>query len=124
VAPVNAPRSWPKSLGGQKGVWNGGAIHLDEWPLRPPRPAVDGPCDEFLPGAGLAGNEDGGIRGRDLFHAFEHPAHRARLPDDLLEPRRLSELRLELQVLGLELPAQVRDLVVGARIGDRHREGA
>ena len=85
---------------------------------------VDGAGDQLLAGAGFAGDEDGGVGGRDLFDAFQHAAQGGRVADDLLKPGRLAELGLEGDVFRLDLLAQLADLFVGEGVGDGHGDGA
>ena len=43
---------------------------------------MDAPCDVFFAGAGLAPDEDGGVRGGDLAHELAHFAHFACVADE------------------------------------------
>src|SRR5258706_607148 len=63
---------------------------------------VDGPRDELLPGAALAGDEDRGGRRAHLPQDLEQPLHLRRAAEDALEAEALVDLALELDVV----PAQ------------------
>ena len=54
--------------------------------------------DQFFPGTGLAGNQDGRTAGRDLRHQIEHAEHAVALADDIGEAIPLLEGALELGV--------------------------
>ena len=74
---------------------------------------MDGPGDELLARAGLAGDQHGGIGRRDLGHVGEHRPEGRGGADDLLEHRRLVDLLTEDDVLSLQLVLQPLDLGVG-----------
>jgi hypothetical protein len=82
VAPVNAPRSWPKSSLSRKLFGNGRAIDREKRLLRAVAVMVNGAGDEFLAGAAFAGDERGGVAGGDLADELEHLLHRAAAADD------------------------------------------
>ena len=85
---------------------------------------VNGAGDEFLAGAALAGDEDGGIGGADGFDGLEDALHGRALPDDVGGMRHVGDGFLEAGVLlqGVAmrhgLAHEVRDLVGIERLVD------
>jgi hypothetical protein len=73
----------PKQLGRDQRPGNRRTIHADECPRRTVRLRVNGTREQFLPGAGFAGNEDRGIHGRDLRHLRQNPTQCFRRTHDL-----------------------------------------
>ena len=65
---------------------------------------MDGLGDQFLPGAGLAGDQDGGAAGSHLGHQVQHADHALALADDVGETVALLEGALEMRVLIFEPP--------------------
>ena len=61
------------------------AVHLDERPVRPARVAVEGLGDQLLADAGLAQDQDRGVRAGDLLDRAEDLLHLRALADDVLE---------------------------------------
>ncbi len=80
------------------------AVHGDEHLVGARRIGMDGFGDEFLAGAGLAGDEDGGAAGSHLGHQVEHADHALALADDVGETVALLEGALEVGVLVFEPP--------------------
>ena len=93
-APVNAPRSCPKSSLSMSSRGMAAQFTLTNGRVVARREPVDGAADELLAGAALAGDEHARLGGRDLVDLVEEPLHRRALPDHL--------------VAGLELLAQAR----------------
>ena len=93
------------------------AVHLDERPVAPRAPAVEGPCDELLARPGLAADQDRGVARRDRPDLAQE-LHQRRMPaDDLVEVVRGANLLLEVEVLLLETLLQTSDL--GERLRQR-----
>ena len=63
---------------------------------------VDGAGDQLLAGAGLAGDQHGGVGGRHAADVVEHGQQRRTLADDLLEVVDRLDLFLQVEVLLLE----------------------
>src|SRR5205085_4196787 len=66
----------PEQLGFEQAVRDGGAVHLDEWPLRPPRRCVNRPGNEVLADAALAAQQHGSVGDGDTLHHAPDRAHR------------------------------------------------
>src|SRR5262249_23261373 len=79
------------------------AVDLDERPATAWAPRMDGARDQLLSGAGLAEDEDRGVRRRHQLDLLEGVRQRPALPDDLLEVVGGLDLFLQLQVLALQL---------------------
>jgi hypothetical protein len=75
----------PEELGFDERLGQGGAVEGDEWTVGTRAGVVDGAGQHLLPGAGLAAEQHGRVRGRNL----------ARLVDGRGEARRLSDDRIE-----------------------------
>jgi hypothetical protein len=58
--------------------------------------------EEFLPRAGLTGDEDGGIAARDSRHSRQHGRQRRRGADNLFEHRRLVDFLSQRHVFLLQ----------------------
>jgi hypothetical protein len=99
----------------QEVLGEGGAVDRHERVRGPRAVGVDGPRDELLARAGLAGDQDVGLRARRLLHQLEYARHRRAGPDQALEAERLLELPAQVPVLDLEAPMAKRPL-------DRHPE--
>ena len=82
----------------------GGAVEGDEVAAAAGRVVVQGLGDEFLAGAALALDEDGGVGRGDLAQRLDDAPHRLRLADDPLEPEPLLELLGELLGAADEAP--------------------
>src|SRR5262249_48954931 len=76
-----------------------GAVDLDERPAAARAPRVDRARDQLLSAAGLAEDEDRGVRRRHQIDLLEGVRQRAALPDDLLEVVDGLNLVLEVEVL-------------------------
>jgi hypothetical protein len=100
---------------------DGPAVHLDERPVSPRAQLVDRPGDEFLPGAGLAQEEHGGVGDRHLPDLVEQGPQGPAFADDLRESDLATDLLLQVGVLHqqpvAQLPVLLEDL--GALDGDR-----
>ena len=66
----------PEQLGFEQAVRDGGAVHLDEGSIRPPRRRVNRPGDEVLADAALAAQQHGGVGDGDTLHHAPDRAHR------------------------------------------------
>src|SRR5207245_8524176 len=83
----------------EKARRDGGAVDLDEGPLATPAQVVNRARDQLLPGARLAEDEHGRVRGRDRLHLVQHALQRRRVADDLLEVVVGTAVVLEVDVL-------------------------
>ena len=102
----------------QQGFGDGRAVDGEEWLGAAPAVAVDGPGDELFAGAALAGDEHGGVAGRNLPDEFEHPLHRLAAADDA----KLVIFRLQERLVGDDLFHIARRLEgVGDQLLDFHR---
>ena len=72
----------PEDLALEQLLRDGGGVHGDEWPGASLAPRVDGPGDELLARAGLAGDERRGARPRDEVDGGLQRPHRRAIPDD------------------------------------------
>ena len=124
AAPVKAPFLVAEQLRRDQGRRNRAAVDGHERPRGPGRSPVNGAGDQLLPGAGLAGDQDGRIGARHLAHEHQHPAQRRRRADDLLEHRGLADLVAEGDVLLLELIFELLQLLFRAFAGVDVRERA
>ena len=98
--------------GDQRGGY-GRAIHAHEGSRGALRPLVDGASDEFLARARLAGDQNRGIRRRDLGDARQDGLQSRRLAHDLLEHRCFVDFFPQRDVLFVELVPQFLDFVEG-----------
>ena len=64
-----------------------------------PTVIVNGACDQFLPGSGLAKEQDGGITGSDRFDEFQHLPECRAVADDLIELQLAAYLLFKIQLL-------------------------
>ena len=78
---------------------NRAAVERDEAMHAPRAVVMDGPRDDFLPGARFARDENRAVRRGDRFEQLEQPRHRPALADHALEPVALLELRPQVGVL-------------------------
>jgi hypothetical protein len=81
-----------KELAFEKRLGERRAVDRDERPLGAQGVGVDGPCDQFLAGAALAGDENRCVGGRDTNDASEDVANLRGLPDDVAEVVALSKI--------------------------------
>ena len=100
TAPVNAPRTWPKSSASSS--VSGIALQLmrDETVRAARAVVVNRPRRELLAGAGLAGDEHRARRRRDGLEQLKEIAHRAAAADQAVDAIALLELRAQVGVLG------------------------
>ena len=119
IAPVNAPFSWPNSSDSSRFSGDRRAVDRDERLARAVRAGVDVARQHLLAGAGFAGDQHGGVGGRDLLGELDHLRHRlvavdqlARVVGDRRQHRR-DQLRIGRQ----------RDVFLGAGV-DRGDRGA
>src|SRR5262249_8921395 len=78
-------------------------VDLDERPAAARAPRVDRARDQLLSSAGLAEDEDRGVRRRHQIDLLEGARQRPALPDDLLEVVDGLDLVLEVTVLAVQL---------------------
>src|SRR5262249_13916311 len=98
----------------------GGAVDLDERLVPALAGRVDGACDQFFAGAGLPGNQHGGVRGCDAADLVEHSLESGALADDLLEIVSRFDFVLQVKVLLLQAGAfSLSENVVGDVHPDR-----
>jgi hypothetical protein len=95
------------------------AIYFDQELVLAPGEIVDCADDQLLTGAGLAGDEHGGIGLRHLAHAREYAEDRGGLADDVAERGFAPDLLLEVDVFLLQPRVQSRDLLVREQVLDR-----
>src|SRR5690606_39238910 len=86
----------------------------DEGALRAGGGAVEGAGDELLARAGLAADEHGEIRGRDLLEHGEDLAHPHALADEIVEALAPAHLDLDVARRALEAQHALADLDLGA----------
>jgi hypothetical protein len=130
-APVNAPRSWPKSELGR----DRREVHRDERAVGPVRLAVNEPREQLLARAALAQNEHGGVQLRHPVHEVHDVPHGAARPDQEFPVGLLGHLGAERHDLPVEVLALggvaheraervvveiLRDVVVGAVLHRLH----
>ena len=97
---------------------DGGAVDLDERPVRAATELMDGARDELLASAVFSVHEDAGVARRDLADERDHLLHRLASRDEVAERRVRSELLLQLPVLGRQLILLAR--LVQLREQERH----
>ena len=86
----------------QQTLRKGGAVERNETFRPAPAVVVDGAGDQLLTGAAPAGDEDGGVGGRDLLEHVEDLLHLLRGADDALKAVALVNLKIELDVVADE----------------------
>ncbi len=82
-APVKAPRSWPNSSLSIRPSGRAPQLTRMNGPGRAVRVAVQGGRDQFLAGAALADDQDGGVGRGGEADRLEDLAHRGALADEL-----------------------------------------
>ena len=93
-----------EELGLEQRLGNRAAVQRDE-PVHAPRAVVMNRArDDFLAGAGLAGDQDRAVGRRDGLEQLEQPLHRPALADDAFEAVALFELRAQVRVLRFQPP--------------------
>ena len=116
-----------EQLGLEQRLGNRAAVERDEAVHAPRAVVVNRARDDFLAGAGLAGDENRAVGRRDGFEQLKQPRHRAALADDALEAVALLELRAQVRVLRLQPPLlerrieHVQQLVDLKRLADEVR---
>ncbi len=99
----------------------GAAIDLDERLAGAPARGMDGPREELLPRAGLAGDEHGSVGRCHSPHVVEYRTQRRAVADDRVEVVGGLDLVLEIEVLLV----QPRSFSLGEdTVGDIHPDGA
>ena len=94
------------------------AVDLHQWPRAAHAQVVDGPRDQLLAGAGLAGDQDGGVGRRDLLDPAQHRQQRLAAAHHLGEVVLAVDLLLQVGVLVLQPRRQRPDLLVGQHVLD------
>ena len=97
------------------------AVDLDQRPVPARAPLVQRAGDQLLAGAGLAGEQHGGLHRGHLLHLPQHRPERGALAHDPFEPALLGDRLLEIGVLQREPVAIALDFAVELRISDRER---
>jgi hypothetical protein len=116
-APVNRPPLVSEELRFEKGLREGRAGDLDERGVPAGTPLVNRLGDQLLARSALSGDQDRGLRGRDLLDEPEDLEHLGASADDVLEPVGVvhplaEDPRLGDEPLLLEdLPEQVLELL-------------
>ena len=95
----------------------GGAVYRDERPVAPRAVRVERAGEQFLAGAGLAEEQDGRVRVGDLPDLLQSRPEGRASPDDLTEVVGLVELRVEIDVLGLQALAETPVFLQGQTEG-------
>ena len=90
------------------------AVHADQRLVFARAVVVDGLGNEFFAAAGLAEDQTGGSRRRDLCDRAKHIEHRRARPDDVVEGVSLAEVVGELLFLFEPLIALQADLLMDA----------
>jgi hypothetical protein len=85
--PGEGPALVTEELTLEHGIREGRGVELDEDGRRAAARLVDGPSDELLAGAVLAGDEQAGAGGADPSDEIEHAPHRRADSDQIGEPR-------------------------------------
>ena len=119
IAPVKAPRSWPKSSLSSRPVGMAAQLTLTKRALAAPAQVVDRARDQLLAGARLAEDEHRRVGRRDGLHLVQRALQRGRVADDLLEVVVGADLLLEVDLLGRELVLERGDLLERERVLDR-----
>ena len=88
TAPVNAPRSWPKSSLSEELPGQAPAVDRLEPGRAPPAQLVDCGGHQLLARAGLAQDQHGDVEGGDSFDPLEDQPHRGALTDQAVEGRK------------------------------------
>ena len=83
----------------------GGAVHGDEGSACARAEAVDGVGGEFLAGAALARDKDGGAGGGDLLDRLEDMGHGGRVTDEIFQSEAFVDLRAQAEILALDVGA-------------------
>ena len=118
MAPVKAPRSWPKSSVSSKPVGIAAQLILTKVRSRRRAQIVDGARDQLLAGAGFAADQDGRIGGRDGFHLLQQRLERGAFADDLLEVVLGADFVFKIKLLLGQAVLESGDLLEGQRIFD------
>ena len=101
----------------------GGAVHRDERACRARAERVDGAGEQLLAGAGLAEEQDGRVRVGDLPDLLQNRPEGRAPPDHLAEVVGLVELRVEIDILGLQALTETRVLLQGRNGGHARHLG-
>ena len=96
-APVNAPRSCPKSSASSSPDGNRRAIDFHKGALATRAEIVNGARDDFLAGASLAQKQHGGAGGRNEFDLCQNAPDGRAFADDFLEIESAANLFFEIE---------------------------
>ena len=119
IAPVNAPRSCPKSSLSSSPVGMAAQLTLTKVRRASRAQVVDGARDQLLARARLAHDEDRRVRRGDGLDLLQHAPQRPRVADDLLEVVLRPDLLLEVDVLRRDLVLELGDPLERERVLDR-----
>src|SRR5215470_18895856 len=92
------------------------AVQLHERVGLPGTEIVDGTCDQLFAGAGLAVDQDRGIRRGDGFHLSQHLPQCRALADDVRELPIASNLVLQVELFQRDRVLERSNLAVGERV--------
>ena len=118
MAPVNAPFLVAEQLALEQARGNRRAVQLDEGARATAAQVVDRAGDQLLAGPRLALNQDRRVGRRDDLDLLERLLERRALADDLVEVLLGSNFLLEIELLGVQLLLQLRDLPIRQPILD------
>ncbi len=81
----------------------GGTVYFNQRPVRSLTGIVNGPGDEFFPGAGFPENQYRGIAGGHLLHIEKDIFERVTLADNLIKTQLQFDFFLEVVVVNFQL---------------------
>src|SRR5580658_6654059 len=91
-----------EQLRGDQVTWDGCAIHTHKWACGAQGAPVHRAGNQFLACAGLARDQNSGIRGSDFGHAGKHRSESRRSSNNFLEHRRFIDFLAQRNVLLLQ----------------------
>ena len=118
MAPVKAPRSWPKSSASSKPEGIAAQLTLTKVRSLARAEIVDGSGDDFFAGAGFTQNQNSCARGRDQLHLRERAADRGAVADDLFKIICAANFLFEVELFLGELVFQRVDFFEGQGVFD------
>ena len=101
---------------------DGAAVDLDQRALPAAASGMDSARNQLLARAGLAGDEHGRVRGRDLLELAKQRQERWAVADQLGKVVLAVDLFLEIDALALEAGLERCDLLVGLHVFDGQRD--
>src|SRR6266850_1981154 len=101
---------------------DGTAVDLDQRTLPAGAQGLDGPRDQLLAGAGIAGDEHGRVRGCDLLDLAKERQQRWAIADQLGEVVLAVDFLLEVDALALVAILECCDLLVSPHVLDGQRD--